>query len=145
MKKMPFILLLEIGLGGRHGARGGGAPLPGGWLAVRRLVASSWGIRVGEGECVLSCPVLQKSRWPGSPAPALRCLSQRGLVCGESKGEICGENKENIVFNCVCAVSSPFLSPPRFPFIEGYCVTWGVTGEFVLFCNNWARFGPLMA
>ncbi len=46
------------------------------WSTVRRLVASSWGAQV-----------LQESRWPGSPAPALRCLSQRGPICGESKKE----------------------------------------------------------
>ena len=33
------------------------------------------------------CKSCKENRWPGSPAPALRCLSQRGQVCGESREE----------------------------------------------------------
>ncbi len=46
---------------------------------------------------------------------------------------------------CLCPFSLSCLLPPRFPFIGRYYVTWEVTGGFVLFCDNWARFCSLMA
>ena len=118
-----------------------------GRTAVRRPAASS---TVGRG-----CVPCKKNRWPGSPAPALRCLSQRGRICGESRKEsIWRRQQEHLdkikktkrMMSSIVSVLPgrfspgdlfPFFVPPSFSpqvsFYRRIFVTWEVTGGLSCF------------